>query len=264
MFDVNCAVGHWPFRELTRNTPDELKAYLREYGVTGAALTHNHAACYQNVQDANLELARLLESDGDGFFRGVATLNPLYALWERDLPYCVEKLGFRALRLLPRYHNYSLEDAAAADIITAAGELGIPVMIPNELVNYRQRFWMEPGYPLGHETLTAVARRFPSTQFIFMELAFPEAPSEPYPSNAFFEMSRFRCCYGRQLDTFMGCVGADHILFGSGAPFKEIEPALLKLNHLRCSPEEYRMISEENACRWFGFGTPCDATDCGR
>lgn len=252
MFDVNCAVGHWPFRELVRNTPETLKAYLGEYGVTGAALTHNHAACYANAQAANLELARLLEAGSDGFFRGVATLNPTYAAWERDLPYCVRELGFRALRLLPRYHNYDLADSAAAEIITAAGELGIPVVIPNELVNYRQRFWMEPGYPLGCEVLTATARKFPKTEFLFMEVAFPEAPQEPYPANAYFEMSRFRCCYGRAFDRFVRTVGADHVLFGSGAPFKEIEPALLKLHHLECAPEEKHNIAETNALRWFG------------
>ena len=53
MFDVNCAIGHWPFRKLTRNTVGELRDYLRSCGVTGGALTHNHAVCYVNAQDAN-------------------------------------------------------------------------------------------------------------------------------------------------------------------------------------------------------------------
>ncbi len=252
MFDVNTAIGHWPFRRLERNTPETLKNYLKQFGVTRAAVAHNHAACYLNVQDANLELAAALEGAGEGFFLGVATLNPTYAAWEKDLRCCVEKLAFRALRLLPEYHRYRLSDSAAAEIIQAAGEMRLPVVIPNELVNYRQRSWMEPGAPLGTPALVETAKRFPNTTFLFMETAFPENPPEPYPENAYFELSRFRCCYGRALDRFVEQVGAGHVLFGSGAPFKEIEPALLKLHHLRVTEAERAMIANSNAERLFG------------
>lgn len=251
MFDVNCSIGHWPFRMLENNSPESLKNYLREYGVTAAAITHNHSACYMNVQDANWELFRALEQAKSNFFRGVATLNPLYAAWEKDLKTCAETMNFRALRLLPAYHNYTLASSAASEIIAAAGEAGMLVVIPNEIVNYRQRHWMENGIPQGTENLMSAARRFPNVNFLFMETAFPEKPTEPYPANAYFEMSRFRNCFGRALDNFIKLVGADHVLFGSGAPFKEIEPALLKLHHAHIADSERELISHVNAEKWF-------------
>ncbi|MBE6366888.1 MAG: hypothetical protein E7052_03125 [Lentisphaerae bacterium] len=251
MFDVNTSIGHWPFRQLENNTPETLKNYLLQYGITGAAVAHNHAACYMNVQDANWELFRAIEEEKSGFFRGIATLNPLYAAWEKDLRCCAEQLNFRALRLLPAYHNYQLSDAAATEIITAAGELGLLVVIPNEIVNYRQRHWMENGIPQGTDTLIDTARRFPQVNFLFTEANFPEKPSQPYPGNAYFEMSRFRNCFGRQLDNFIQLVGADHVLFGSGAPFKEIEPALIKLHHCRISEADRELIAQGNAQKWF-------------
>ena len=251
MFDVNCSIGHWPFRMLENNTPETLENYLRKYGITAAAIAHNHSACYMNVQDANVELFRALEQDKNGFFRGIATLNPLYAAWEKDLKCCAEDMNFKALRLLPAYHNYTLDSSAAAEIITAAGEAGLLVVIPNEIVNYRQRHWMENGIPQGTENLISVARKFPEVNFLFMETAFPEKTAEPYPANAYFEMSRFRNCFGRCLDNFIKLVGADHVLFGSGAPFKEIVPALLKIHHARISEAERELICYKNAEKWF-------------
>ena len=204
-----------------------------------------------NVHQANCELALALEKDQDHFFRGVATLNPLYAAWEKDLLCCCNEMNFKALRLLPAYHNYKLDSTEAAEIITAAGELGMLVVIPNEIVNYRQRHWMESGVPQGAALLIETARRFPQVKFLFMETPFADNPAEPYPVNAYFEMSRFQCCFRRTLDNFVKKVGADHVLFGSGAPFKEIEPALLKMHHLAVTEAERELIEQGNAEKFF-------------
>ena len=251
MFDVNTSIGHWPFRMLENNTLPDLKKYLQQYDITGAAVAHNHAVLYMNVQDANIELFKAINSEKSDFFHGVATLNPLYAAWEKDLSVCRKDFNFKALRLLPEYHNYKLDSGAAAEIICAAAELDMTVVIPNEIVNYRQRHWMETGVPLGTQILLETARKFPQARFLFMETAFADKPAEPYPANAYFEMSRFQCCFRRTLDKFIQTVGADHVLFGSGAPFKEIEPALIKLHHACLSSDERAAISERNAQRLF-------------
>ena len=217
MFDVNTSIGHWPFRKLENNTAFELKNYLASYGIEGAAVAHNHAACYMNVQESNVELFRDITAEKSGFFRGIATLNPLYAAWEKDLATCRNEFNFKAVRLLPEYHNYKLSDNAAAEIITAAAELNMLVVIPNEIVNYRQRHWMESGIPLGCATLLETAKKFPQAKFLFTETAFADNPAEPYPENIWFEMSRFQCCFRDTLNKFIAQVGADHVLF---APYR--------------------------------------------
>ena len=93
------------------------------------------------------------------------------------------------------------------------------------------------------------ARRFPDTTFIGMETAFAEKPN--HPENLYVEMSRFLSCYGRKLNKFIEAAGADPVLFGSGAPFKEMDPALLKLHHTELSESERSRIAEENAKKLF-------------
>ena len=251
MFDVNTSIGHWPFRKLENNTLPELKKYLENYGIKGAAVAHNHAACYMNVHESNIELFQALNAEKSNFFHGIATLNPLYAAWEKDLVTCRNELNFKAVRLLPEYHNYKLSDSAASDIITAAGEMDMLVVIPNEIVNYRQRHWMESGVPLGTAALLETAKKFPQTRFLFMETAFVDNPAEPYPENIWFEMSRFQCCFRDTLNKFIAQVGADHVLFGSGAPFKEIEPSLIKFHNIKLEKRELDLISKNNFMKLF-------------
>ena len=251
MFDVNTSIGHWPFRKLENNTAFELKNYLESYGIEGAAVAHNHAACYMNVHESNVELFRNITAEKSGFFRGIATLNPLYAAWEKDLATCRNEFNFKAVRLLPEYHNYKLSDNAAAEIITAAAELNMLVVIPNEIVNYRQRHWMESGIPLGCAALLETAKKFPQAKFLFTETAFADNPAEPYPENIWFEMSRFQCCFRDTLNKFIAQVGADHVLFGSGSPFKEIEPALIKFRNIKLEKTGLDLIAKNNFINLF-------------
>lgn len=250
MFDINTAIGHWPFRRLPRRHAGELRQYLHSRGVQGAAVASTPALFYMNSQDANLELAEEIAPHRD-FFVGVATLNPGYAAAVRDLDVCVEQLGFRALRLAPCYHNYSLADGTADALLARAGELGIPVLLPNEIVNFRQKHWMEPNQPLGMESVLAICARFPQVTFIGTEGGYNL--SMPAPPNLCLEMSRYLSCYGQVLAEMVQKLGAERILFGSGAPFKEIEPALLKLHHAQISAAQKELIAGGNARRLLGL-----------
>jgi predicted TIM-barrel fold metal-dependent hydrolase len=238
MFDINTATGHWPFRNIPRQNITELYEYLSGLGIGGAAVANTHGLFYMNVQDANLELAAAIKPY-EHFFIGVASINPVYAAAEPDLKFCVEKLGFRMLRLTPLYHNYQLEEASR--VIRLAGELGIPVIVPNEIVNFRQKHWMEPPAPLGLNAVLDLCRAYPEVNFIFSE-GTASADGE-YPKNLYFELSRFRSSYGGILTELIKNVGAERVLFGTGSPFKSAEPSLLKLHHCDITDEERMMVA---------------------
>ena len=78
LFDINTAIGHWPFRKLPDNDASSLRQLLESHKITMAAVANINGIFYKNTQDANLELAVELAPHRD-FFIGVATLNPVYA-----------------------------------------------------------------------------------------------------------------------------------------------------------------------------------------
>ena len=88
-FDINTALGHWPFQQLQNNDAQSLKKHLERYNVSQCLAVNTHGLFYRNVQNANIELAQWIKDDS--FFVGCASINPTYPQWEKDLVTCVEE-----------------------------------------------------------------------------------------------------------------------------------------------------------------------------
>lgn len=253
LFDINTATGHWPFRQVPNQSIPELKRLLASKGITGAAVVNTNGLFYQNCHDANIELAKAIERHG-GFFVGIAVLNPLYAAWERDLETCAGKLGFKALRLVPQYHNYRLDCPEVLAIVQKAASLKLPVFIPHRIIDVRGRHWMDTEQTVNLCEVGALCQAAPKVKIVFTEASvnpdeLVDKRGKARYSNLYFEISRFRSVMGQQIKRMLKLIGYEHVLFGSGAPFKEITPALLKLQHAGLNSKEMSAIARQNAFR---------------
>jgi len=245
LFDINTAVGHWPFRKVPHGTVRELNELLEAAGIAGAATANTHGLFYKNCHDANLELAEWLASH-DGILVGVATLNPLYAAWERDLLVCHEELDMVALRLAPQYHDYELGCPQAVALAAAAAELKMPLLVPHRVVDVRQRHWFDAERTVGPEEIGALCTAVPQAIVVITEAAFgpthllDDQGEWRYPG-LYVESSR------TNIGAFPEAVAAERVIFGTGAPFKHVEPALLKLQTAQVEEASRRRIAVTNA-----------------
>jgi len=250
-FDIHTALGHWPYRRVPSQTPAELRALLQAAHIDGAAAANTHGLFYKNCQDANLELAEWLAPHSD-FYVGIATLNPTYAAWERDLVTCALELGFRALRLAPQYHDYALASDAASAMVRAAAELGLPLLIPHRVVDVRQRHWFDTERTIDIDEIGALCEKAPQATVIVTESRYAtaalvnEAGAPRYPG-LYLESSRLA------IDAFPEPFAAERILFGTGAPFKHVTPALLKVETADLQPESKARIYAGNARALLGL-----------
>lgn len=257
MYDIHTAIGHWPFRRIPNQDPDSLRRLLEEHGIAGAAVANTHGIFYTNCHDANLELAEAIAGHAD-FFSGIATLNPVYAAWERDLADCAGALGLRALRLVPQYHGYALSDPAALDLVRAATAAGLPVFLPHRVVDVRQRHWLDTEQTLSLAEIVGLCHAVPEARVVVTELAVSAAglralDGAPLCGNLYVETSRLTSCLGQGLAQVARFMGAAHVVFGSGAPFKEVLPAQLKVRHADLTAAERRAVSGGSARRLLGL-----------
>ena len=257
MFDINTAVGHWPFRRIPNHSAAALRAHLSSLGIEGAAVVHTHGLFYKNCHDANLELADALRPHSD-FFVGIATLNPLYAAWERDLRSCIDDLALRGVRLAPRYHDYSLTDTACLALVRAARALGVPLFISCRVVDVRQRHWMDTERTVSLSEVTSLCEAVPDARIVFTEYPATagqlcDAEGTPRWPNLYVETSRMRSAYGQLLAGVVRGVGPRNVLYGSGSPFKETESALLKIRHADLTDEQREWVCDGAARRLLGI-----------
>jgi predicted TIM-barrel fold metal-dependent hydrolase len=196
-------------------------------------------------------LAEWLAPHGD-FYVGVATLNPTYAAWERDLLACAHELRFRPLRLAPQYHDYALDGDAALAIVRAASELRLPLLVPHRVVDVRQRRWFDTERTIDVREIGALCELAPQATVIVTESRYPSAAlvnkeGLPRYPGLYLESSRL------DIDAFPEPFAARHILFGSGAPFRHITPALLKLETADLQPASRVRIQAGNARALLGL-----------
>jgi predicted TIM-barrel fold metal-dependent hydrolase len=253
-FDINAAIGHWPFRKLSIESLPALKEHLESKGINGAAVSNINGIFYKNCHDANIELYEWLEGLKD-FFVGIAIINPAYANWKKDLNESIKKFDFRGVRIVPQYHNYDINSKETEEIAIEAATLKIPLFIPHRLVDIRQCHWMDTEKTVNFEDVCQLCEKFPDTNFILTEMSLGSNSFETgnkFP-NLFLETSRLQSSYRQELSKIALATSHKNLLFGSGAPFKEVTPSLLKLMHAELSEEMKMEIASGNALRLLGI-----------
>ena len=193
-------------------------------------------------------------------FMGFRFVNPGYAreaIEETDR--CIVQGGMVGIKL---YHQYRICDPAQRPLMERAAALGVPVLMhagkAGKAPKHSGLRYARPRISDASHFVKA-AEMLPDTILIQAHiggggewewnLRVPEERPDIY-----IDTSRLISSYGREaIASLARGIGADHVLFGSGAPFKEVTPALLKLRHPGLVPDDREKISFKNAYRLLGM-----------
>ena len=248
LYDANTFVGHWPFRQVINSTPVELQSLLESYNIKKALVANINSIFYKDAQCGNQELFELI-ADKHNFYTGVTILNPTYTAWERDLETSVNKFKFKALRLVPQYHNYQLEDNACIAICQKAVELNIPVIISPSMVDPRQKHWMDIEESISFEQICTLAENVNNLKIVCSGFTSNTANydfqrTKNYRNRIFWDTSRcLKSAFYQSLAYGVDKLGAGQFLYGSNAPLRGISPSILELNCADISKTEKEIIS---------------------
>lgn len=255
IIDCNAFLGNWAFRRLRLNDAAGLVAMMDRFRIERACVASADAILYKDCHAGNEKLCEETRESADRFWL-YATLNPAYAGWERDLERCVD-LGFKALRIYPYYHNYTLDSAEAGELVDAAIEAGLPVSAPCRVVDVRQRHWMDTTENLEPTAFLELAEEHPKGTFVLTEGILNAEPDDELwkrmrAVDFYVEMSRMTSVLGKNIQVMVENLGADRVLFGTGFPFKTPSPAFLKVQALDADDTMKKQIMGTNARHVFG------------
>lgn len=251
--DVNAYLGPFAFRRLPDNTAPGLLRRMDARRIDRAVVSSPAGITYRNAQSANEELAGAIGKARDRLVP-FAVINPAYAGWEDDLEACRDDLGMVGLRLYPNWHRYRLSDPACLDLVDAATERGMIVSIPFRVEDPRQRSWLVDVPDLAMGDVAALVAARPKARFLLLNgLGYARSPlgrKGALPANYLVEFSRIDPLLSDELADLIAALGPDRLAFGTGMPFSEPEPALLKLEVLDVDAEARAKIAGRNAAEW--------------
>lgn len=244
--DVCAYWGRWGAR-----TPGvaDVTTFLKKmdrWNVEVAALT-GLRALVDNTRLGNREIAGVVRQAPDRFV-GVGCINPMLgAAALEEVAHCISD-GFRALRLYPVQHLYTVRDRCVLDpVFERAAAARLPV------------YWTgcpTPGSILGSTPLDGLedlARAYPSVPVILSAYNYRECTRVQLlmraASNVYLEVS---CYHGLEgVREFSRAFGADRVLLGTGYGLQYAGIGVGKLETADVSEDARALIGRENARRLF-------------
>jgi uncharacterized protein len=248
IMDCNCLLGEWPFRRMARGDAAGLLELMDGYGIAQAWVGAVEGIFYRDMTAANELLLERISGHEDRLLPW-AVINPAFPGWEEDLQEA-EAAGCVGLRLYPNYHGYELTDGCLTDVLGAARALCWPVALYHKVQDERLHHWRMPVPAVDMSALPAIVEQCPDLPLLIcgQSLQFAEQYRGLFAGTGVsMEISRLEGIGG--VGDLIGTIGAEHVVFGSHAPFFYLEAALLKVQEGGLSEADRDLVLHENAAR---------------
>lgn len=172
LFDASTWIGSWPFAFCDAHTPRSLAAHLRRNGVRRALVSPFGAVFAPEPGPANRELiegTRALPA-----LEPVPVINPALANWRDQLARCAADPRVRAVRLLPRYHDFRLGARSVDDLVGELRRRGLRLVVQMQLIDARHEYHAMTIKPVPAAELAGFLRRHRGLDVLASGLALPD------------------------------------------------------------------------------------------
>ncbi|MBL8850408.1 MAG: amidohydrolase family protein [Planctomycetaceae bacterium] len=263
IIDVNAHLGHYPFRRLRRNDARSLVDHMDAHSIDLALVSSLPAVFYRDTQEGNRELFDEIEP-----FRlrlvPIATVNPKYVGWERDLAESVQR-GAKGITLVPEHHGYLLSDEYGHAAMQRIAELDLPVVLTQRFEDRRQRHHWDVANDLTAATLIEAAGAHPTLRFLLSNWAGLDGEqlrAAGLRGRCLIDFARLHVLMNKEVPGLIETLGVEAIAYGSHMPFDYLGPSLVKLaNVAALLPDDYERIAWRNAAEFFDLKLSDEGAD---
>jgi predicted TIM-barrel fold metal-dependent hydrolase len=246
-FDANTWIGRWPFAFVEDHNPASLAAHLRAHGIGRALVSPLDAVFAPEPGPANYQLLRTTE--GVAPLVPVPVINPALANWREELAACATDPRVRAVRLLPRYHNYRLNAPGLNELLAELTRRKLRVIVQVRLIDERHEFHAMNLKPVAVAELQAFLQSHAKVDVLASGLLRAEVlPLAPKHPNLIADLS-----FAEWHDTIphlLAKVPARQLAFASHTPFLVTAAARDKLDRAATPTAKRAAIASGNLERF--------------
>jgi uncharacterized protein len=135
--DINCLIGHWPFRKLYKNTLEDLQKIHQINQISSGFVSSLNSIFYNDPFEGDEELHNIIK---DTQYHHVLTVNPTLPGFIDDIGRGIDLFQIKGVRIYPSYHNYNLQSEQLQTLCRKLVELNLPLFLvlrmEDERLNY--------------------------------------------------------------------------------------------------------------------------------
>jgi predicted TIM-barrel fold metal-dependent hydrolase len=139
--DVNCLIGHWPFRKLYKNTFEHVQKIHRANNISRAYIASINSIFYNDPFEGDQELHEIIK---DTNYHHVLTINPKLPGYIQDVKEGIDKFNIKGVRIYPGYHGYTLEDGDLKNLCQLLNDYDLPLFVSLRMEDERLNYLSKP------------------------------------------------------------------------------------------------------------------------
>jgi len=244
--DVNCLLGHWPFRKIRKNTLDDLRAVHRANGISAGYIASLNSVFYNDPFEGDEELHEWIRGTE---YKHVLTVNPTLPGWERDIEEGIRRFDIRGVRIYPTYHEYDPNNDDAGRLCEALERHGLPLFVTMRMEDERLDYLLKPK-PLDIESLKRFAGTWRNLRVVLLNIRFGELLQMEQQlnelPNLYFDTSGLKDKVF-VVEELIQKVPVEKMMYGSLHPLYALKSTYALVDFAEIGPEAKRKIFYENA-----------------
>lgn len=139
--DVNCFLGHWPFRKLYKNTYDDLLKVHADNNILYGYLSSLNSIFYNDPFEGEEELHEIIKNTG---YKHILTVNPTLPGFMDDVERGIKLFKIWGVRVYPGYHGYQLDNSKLQKLCNLLDEAKLPLFLTTRMEDERLNYLFQP------------------------------------------------------------------------------------------------------------------------
>jgi len=244
--DVNCLIGHWPFRKISSCTFEDLKNVHSKNGISYGYVSSLNSIFYNDPFEGDEELHEII---GHTNYRHVLTVNPMLPAFEDGIVRGMKNFSISGVRIYPGYHNYSLNCLEMKALCSVLRKLGLPLFLTLRAEDERLNYLITPR-PVNIPEIQTFIENNPDLTILLLNIRFHEImtlkSSILNSGRVFVDTSGLKDQLFN-IEKLTGIIGDERILYGSLHPLYCLESTLLQVTMADIGQKAKNKILFENS-----------------
>lgn len=146
--DVNCLIGHWPYRKLYKATFDDLLKIHKKNEISYGYISSLNSIFYNDPFEGEKELHETIKGTN---YKHIQTINPLLPCFIDDIKRAKEQFNIKGVKIYPGIHGYKLDNKHVYSLCEVLYKMKLPLFINIRMEDERLNYLISPDIPSTKE-----------------------------------------------------------------------------------------------------------------